>query len=465
MTQLLDHLRQKHRRFLYHGYTVALEKRALIFGFDFEIEPGIRFSPEVVVRDINQQRVSRLRPEVLNNLAFHLGLMEIPSYWKATCSPEIVIRAGSLDEYQISWWKRLLLRGLGEFFYNNDINFAVPDFVTFKIGSDIFPQVRPYESQLDSDRVLVPIGGGKDSAVTCELLKRANKRTACWSLNPTRASLEIIRVSQSQQSIIVTRSIDDTLLRLNEEGYLNGHTPFSAYLAFSSTACAVLFGYKNVVVSNERSSNEGNVTFQGREINHQYSKSFEFEEGFREYSQRYLAREVNYFSLLRPLYELQIARGFSQFPQYFPGFRSCNRGQKTNSWCQECEKCLFVFTILYPFVEDEILTTTIFSENLFEKEELIETAHKLLGWGEKKPFECVGTMEETAAAFHLCLKKAEQRGESLPPVLRSVREKIVVGEHDLEERTLAILRSWDVKHAIPRDLEELLAREVGLWQS
>jgi hypothetical protein len=116
-------------------------------------------------------------------------------------------------------------------------------------------------------------------------------------------------------------------------------------------------------------------------------------------------------------------------------------------------------------VEQEILTTTIFSENLFEKEELIETAHELLGWGENKPFECVGTAEETAVAFYLCLKKAEQKGESLPLVLRYVREKILVREHDLEERTLAILRSWDVKHAIPRDLEELLAREVGLWQS
>ena len=465
MTQLLDRLRQEHGRFFYHGYTVMLEEGALRFGFDFEIEPEIRFSPEVVVRNIDRQRVSHLQPEVLNNLAFHLGLMEIPSYWKATCSPEIVIRAGSLDEYQISWWKQLLLKGLGEFFYSNDINFTVPDFVTFKIDPDIFPQVRPYEGHLDSSRVLVPIGGGKDSAVTCELLKRANKKIACWSLNPTRASLEIIRVSQSQQSIIVTRSIDGTLLRLNEEGYLNGHTPFSAYLAFSSTACAVLFGHKDVVVSNERSSNEGNVTFQEREINHQYSKSFEFEEGFRDYLQRYIAGDINYFSLLRPLYELQIARGFSRFPQYFPVFRSCNRGQKRNSWCHKCEKCLFVFTILYPFVEDKVLTTTIFSENLFEKEEFIETAHELLGRGETKPFECVGTIEETAVAFHLCLKKAEQIGESLPPVLRSVQEKILVREHDLEERTLAILRSWDAKHAIPRDLEELLVREVELWQS
>jgi len=465
VTQLLDRLRQEHRRFFYHGYTVILEEGALRFSFDFEIEPEIRFSPEVVVRDVDRQRVSHLQPEVLNNLAFHLGLMEIPSYWKATCSPEIVIRAGSLDEYQISWWKQLLLKGLGEFFYSNDINFTVPDFVTFKIDPDIFRQVRPYEDQLDNNRVLVPIGGGKDSVVTCELLTRAKKKIVCWSLNPTRASLEIIRLSQGQQSIIVTRSIDGTLLRLNEEGYLNGHTPFSAYLAFSSTACAVLFGYKNVVVSNERSSNEGNITFQGREINHQYSKSFEFEEGFRHYSQRYIAEDINYFSLLRPLYELQIARGFSRFPQYFPVFRSCNKGQKTDSWCHKCEKCLFVFTVLYPFVEDKVLTSTIFSENLFEKEELIETAHKLLGRGETKPFECVGTMEETVVAFYLCLKKVKQRGEPLPPVLLSVQEKILVREHDLEERTLAILRSWDAKHAIPRDLEELLVREVELWES
>jgi hypothetical protein len=460
MTQLIDRLRQKHRRFLYHGYSVALAGEDLKIGFDFEIEPEIRFHPGITIGNIDKGRVSGLQPAVLDNLAFHLGLMEIPSYWKATCAPEIVIEAGPLDDYQISWWKELLLNGLGEFFYRNDIDFTTPDFVDFKIDPDFSHPLKPYQGGLDPSRVLVPIGGGKDSAVTSELLKGAEKETICFSLNPTPAALGIISLSKSQRSVIVKRTIDEGLLRLNAAGYLNGHTPFSAYLAFLTATCAILFDLRDIAVSNERSSNEANLTFNGRKINHQYSKSFGFEDRFRAYSRRYLAKEVNYFSFLRPLYELQIAKIFSGFPRYFPVFRSCNKGGRSNSWCHKCEKCLSVFTMLYPFLEKEVLTEAIFSENLFEKEEFIGTARALLGWEKPKPFECVGTTEETAAAFYLCLKKTKQQGEPLPPVLRSLEERLVLRGGNPEKRTLEVLQAWNHQHAIPRRLEGLVAEAL-----
>ena len=459
MTQLLNQLRQKHPRFFYRGYTIVEHASALKFVFDFEIEPGLCFSPEVVVEGIDRQRISHLGTEILNNMAFHLGLMEIPSYWKATCSPEIVIEAGSLDAYQISWWHDLFIKGLGEFFFVNDIDFTVPGLITFKIDAPSVPPVSPYDGPLDSNRVLVPIGGGKDSAVTCEILKNANKNIGCLALNPTHASTDTIRASDSQQSITVTRNIDETLLRLNQEGYLNGHTPFSAYLAFLGAACAVLFDYRSIAVSNERSSNEGNVNFRGAEINHQYSKSFDFEKRFRDYSEKYLGQEIDYFSFLRPIYELQIAKIFSRFTHYFPLFRSCNRGQKTNSWCHTCPKCLFVFAALYPFTETHLLTTTIFSEDLFEKGELVEIAFSLLGQREVKPFECVGSFEETLVAFHLCLKKAKR---PLPTVLRAVEQKIFAAQQNMEGRTGVILDAWNNQHAVPRDLEALLAKQMKI---
>jgi len=281
-------------------------------------------------------------------------------------------------------------------------------------------------------------------------------------LNPTPASLDIVRVSQTPEPIIVRRRIDQKLLRLNEEGYLNGHTPFSAYLAFLSTVCAVLFNFGSIAVSNERSSNEGNTFFRKIEINHQYSKSFDFEQRFQSYSRRYLAKSSNYFSFLRPLYELQIARIFSRFPQYFPVFRSCNRGQKTNSWCHKCAKCLFAFTILYPFLKEEDLTRNIFSENLFEKEELVEIAFSLLGKGEVKPFECVGSVEETIVAFYMCVKKIKQEGSLLPIVLQSVEEEVLAQQPNMKERTFRILHSWNNQLAMPKDFETLLAREANL---
>ena len=469
MTQLLNTLREKHPRFFYRGYTIETQKSALKFGCDFEIEPGLCFSPEVTIDGVDGRRVSRLGTEVLSNIAFHLGLMEIPSYWKATCSPEIVIEAGRLDGAQVAWWHHLLMKGLGEFFFVNDIDFTVPDLVRFKTHpssnhpqGDVsaVPQFGHYDGALNSDRVLVPIGGGKDSAVTCELLKNANKRVGCFALNPTPAALALIRACGCEHSITVTRSIDERLLRLNQEGYLNGHTPFSAYLAFLGAACAVLFDYKYIALSNERSSNEGNVNYRGEEINHQYSKSYDFEQRFRGYSRRYLGMEIDYFSFLRPIYELQIARLFSRFSHYFPHFRSCNRGQRTNSWCHGCPKCLFIYTALYPFVETDVLTTTIFSEDLFEREELVEVAFSLLGQRAVKPFECVGSFEETLVAFYLCVRKANRCAGievCLPTVLRAVAEQTLATQQNMAARTQAVLDAWNTEHAIPSDFVGILS--------
>ena len=213
---------------------------------------------------------------ILNNLIFHLGLIEILSYWKATCSPEIEILPGSLNKEQIKWWKDLIIKGMGQFFYENKIDFRKPDFV--KIFS--FESVKKLAkvkslTNNNEDRVLIPIGGGKDSVVTLEILKRAEKGISLFSLNPTKASHNIIKIAgfpskkreknrKIRENIIVRRKIDKKLLQLNREGFLNGHTPFSAYLAFLSLLVATIFGQKYVAFSNERSSNEGNLKYLGK---------------------------------------------------------------------------------------------------------------------------------------------------------------------------------------------------------
>lgn len=456
MSHQFNLLRKKHPKFYYHKYSVEYQDGSLKFYFYFEIEPGIHFTPEVIIRDIDERKVLRVGQPVLDNIAFHLGLMEIPSYWKAACPPEICILAGNMDDFQLSWWHDLMFKGMCEFFYKNNIDINNPDLFNFNVSKNHLPCMEPFKEQLDRDRYLAPIGGGKDSAVSYELLKQANKNVNCWSLNPAESVLSHFRINQDYKPIIVTRNIDKTLLDLNKKGYLNGHTPFSAYLAFASTTCAILFNLGNVAFSNERSSNEGNVYFKGTEINHQYSKSFDFEKRFRDYSSRYLADTVNYFSVLRPLYELQIAKIFSGFSKYFSIFLSCNNCRKTNAWCHKCAKCLFVFTILYPFVEDSVLAVNIFSKNLFDDEDLVKTAFDLMGNGNPKPFECVGTKEETLAAFYLCIKKAKKRKSPLPIVLQLVDENIISQQKEMETRSQSIMQSWNSLHTVPCSIENIL---------
>lgn len=254
-------------------------------------------------------------------------------------------------------------------------------------------------------------------------------------------------------------------MALNRKGYLNGHTPFSAYLAFLTASCATLFDYRYIALSNERSSNEGNVSYLGSTINHQYSKSWEFEKKFRAYSKKYLAKNIEYFSFLRPLYELQIAKLFSQYPQYFATFLSCNEAHKTHSgtrkpaekWCGKCSKCLFAFASLYPFIETKQLEK-IFGKNLFEDASLIPLMEELVGKRNFKPFECVGTTRESLAAFYLSLQKTYP---PLPALLKHFRAHIAKKHLHLPQESREMLKSWNTTHALPLRLEKELKSVLG----
>jgi len=468
-------LRRKYPRFIYENYSWKISGKDLKISFNFKIKPDIKFQPKVAIKNIDKNQIRRVGDRVLNNLVFHLGLIEILSYWKATCSPEIFIKAGPLNEKQIKWWKDLIIKGMGQFFFENKIDFRKPSFIKIKTKTKVVLNEK-YERKLEN-RVLVPIGGGKDSIVTLEILKKAKKNITCFSLNPTSPAQEIIKTADCENSIIIERKIDPKLLELNQKGFLNGHTPFSAYLAFLSVLCAILFNFKYIVFSNERSSNEGNVKYLGRIINHQYSKSFDFEKRFRDYSKKYLAKNVEYFSFLRPLYEIQIAKLFSNYPKYFSAFLSCNVAYQTDSglrparhppafggplkkpikkWCGNCPKCLFVFASLYPFVDSKKIVK-IFGQNLFEDRKLLPIMQELIGERKFKPFECVGTKKESLVAFHLSYKKyIGDTYAKLPFILRYFEKKILLKYLRLEKEAKKLLNSWNKNHFLPKKFEEIL---------
>ncbi len=413
-----EKLRKKYPRFVYESYFYNLSKNNLEIFFNFKIEPDIFFTPQIVFENVKKEQINRLAKEELNNLIFNLGLIEIPSYWKATCSPLIEIKAGFLNKIQIKWWKNLILKGMGQFFYENKINFTKKDFLQIKV-SNFLKENFLYQGDL-KDRFLVPVGGGKDSIVTIEKLKKEKKEIACFLVNPTKEMLDVVKMAKIKDKIIVKRKIDKKLLELNKKGFLNGHTPITAVISFLGVLAGILFDFKNLVFSNEKSSDEGNVKYLGKIINHQWSKSSEFEKMFSKYCQKYLAKKLNYFSLLRKYSSLEIIQEFIKYPQYFYVFSSCNvkKAKKLKrKWCGNCPKCLFLFALLYPFLDKKKLIK-IFGEDLFEKKELLETMKSLILPKKTKPFECVGTKKENFLIFKLALKKAKERSEKLPFLLR-----------------------------------------------
>ncbi len=462
-----DFLRATYPYFFYRGYSYQFEKGNLGISFDFSLPPDITFQPKIVLENVSPESEERIGKSVLKNLIFHLGMVELLSYWKVACSPEIIIQAGFLTNQQIRWWKNFILDGMGQFFYENNVDFRKKDFLSIKNAylrderTNEKEGATRHEKSL-SKKVLIPVGGGKDSIVTLELLKD-HFDVRGFVLNPAKSQRMIIRIAGLKDALWVHRTIDSKLLELNHKGYLNGHTPFSAYLAFLSVFAAILFDCKYIALSNERSSNEGNGAYLGKMINHQHSKSFSFEKKFHEYSKKYLAKNVEYFSFLRPLYELQIARLFSRYPQYLPVFMSCNEAYKTASgtkkptgkWCGKCSKCLFVFAVLYPFFQEKQLIK-IFGPNLFENKSLIPLMEQLVGERGFKPFECVGTKRETLAAFYLSSQKQKEKPSLL---IEYARRKIFPKQRNLARRSENILHAWEFNHLIPTEFVKLLKNE------
>jgi len=409
---LYEQLREKHPVFIYENYTMGED----FLEFDFRMDdtcfkPRWEFPKALSGGDYDRALVGKI--------AFSLGLAELVSYWKCACSPTVEIRCGALNEEQKKWWKKLYFNGLGEFFYRNGID---ADFRSFmKINCADIPE-KPLSGDVPAlSGVMVPVGGGKDSVVTIELLKKTGAKIYPYAINPHGAALDCVSAAgiPEKKAVYVKRTIDPELLALNKKGYLNGHTPFSAVTAFSSLLFAVMTGRKYIALSNESSANETYVA--GKNINHQYSKSTEFERDFREYCGYFggFSRCPEYFSLLRPWSEWQIAGEFVKYPQYFKAFKSCNLGSKNNVWCCKCAKCLYVYILLSAFLTDDVLVS-IFGCNMLDKTELSDMLDGLILDNTDKPFECVGTKSEVRQSLYMA---ADLRKEPLPALLQRFRDK------------------------------------------
>ena len=401
-----DTLRREFSTFTFERQTVKCENGTLSLAFDFNLDERYHFRPTLDIPARPFFDWDNIPEAQLQTLAFQIGMTELVSYWKIACPKRVVVKPFALTESQKAFWKKLYYNGLGEFLYLNSVLVSeeeLMEIVTLPIDS--MPSHGLRWNDMGScvqfeERTLVPIGGGKDSVVTLECL-RNEMPVIPLIVNPRGATLNCVKTAgyNENEFIIINRTLDPTMLKLNAEGYLNGHTPFSALLAFISVLVAFGSRSKYIALSNENSANESTVP--GTNINHQYSKSIEFESDFRNYVAENLSDEVQYFSFLRPLSELQIAKLFSQCEAYHSVFRSCNAGSKTDSWCGKCPKCLFTWIILSPFLSREKLTA-IFGKDLMADESLRPILEELNGTAAVKPFECVGTVEEVRA----CLKDA-----------------------------------------------------------
>lgn len=320
------------------------------------------------------------------------------SYYKAAAPPRIEI-AFETHEFEKHYLRTLIEGGLGEFAYRNDLPAALTPQVDGPTAAET-PVVDDFDAEATP---LVPVGGGKDSVVSIEALRRHGMAPMLFSVNRYDPIDRCIQVS-GLSSVHVRRSIDRALIEANANGAYNGHVPVTAINSVIGLIVAQANGFGPVVLSNERSSNIGNIEWLGRDINHQWSKSLAYETLLRDTLAQYGFDPDRYFSLLRGLSESEIADRFARCTEYFDVFTSCNRlfaldpAKRATSWCGICPKCQFVFVLLAPRLGRATLEQ-IFGRNLFADTGHREGFADILGIGVHKPFECVGEYYEAAEAM------------------------------------------------------------------
>jgi len=337
--------------------------------------------------------------EELGAALFNLHIIGGVSYYKAKCPRTIQVDSGELDKEAAQFWNEVYTHGLGEFFYENKIDFR--GLVQFPVGTDEL-SFTPRDEK-GTGKILLPFGGGKDSVVSAELLAGGGHPYTPFVLGQHDFLIKTLE-ERGHHPLQVKRHLDPQLFELNKQGAYNGHIPISAYIACLTIVLGILYGYEYVVLSNEHSASQGNVEYLGEEINHQYSKSLAFESAFIKHIQRTTTKKVHYFSLLRSWSELRIAEEFAKYPQYFGEVTSCNRNFKIHEahpaqrWCGECPKCAFVFLLFAVYIPKEKLIE-MFGQNVLNAPALKDLFMGLLGKTDAKPFECVGTYEEVNEAF------------------------------------------------------------------
>lgn len=345
-------------------------------------------------------------PDAAVLAAFHrvLDLLYVAagtSYYKLAAPPEVTIDAIALPPAALAWATQLYRQGLAEYAYRN----SLPHVLDVTVNAEPGPVAPVVVDRLMPDRPpLVAVGGGKDSIVSIEALQRAGMRPVLFAVKPN-ALIRAVMDASGCPTLAVGRRLDPLLFTLTAEGGYNGHIPVTAINSLVGVAAALLHGYGPVVMSNERSASSGNLIWRGHDVNHQWSKSLEAEGLLRDALATHAGLGNVYFSLLRGLSELHIARLFAPIPGYDDVVSSCNAAfrigdENPRRWCANCDKCRFVFLALAPFVERDRLVK-IFDADMLEDMTQLPGYRQLCGLSTHKPFECVGETDECLVALRM----------------------------------------------------------------
>jgi hypothetical protein len=390
--------------------------------------------------------------DVIARALLHLHIAAGTSYYKAAAPPVVSVVSG-LSAAEAEFHRHLYDDGLREFAVENGL--PVPRPVSIDAPSIDSPSkaVAPPPAADRPGGLVVPIGGGKDSMVLIEALRPLGPRLL--AVNPHPLVSELARLA-GLELLVVRRELAPELAGLNRAGALNGHVPITAIVSLIAVLGSAVYGYDTVAMAIERSASEESVWMDGTPVNHQYSKSLEFERLLSDLVATSIDPRLTYGSALRPYSELSIARAFAALTDYHSTVCSCNTAFRRSAgvgdrWCGDCPKCRFVALMLAPSMTPKDLSTLIGRDLLADPDQIVGFAALMSPEG--KPFECVGERRESAVALKMLADLPAWSGSPVVAALAPAA-RAMVSDRDTDELLRADpslrFRRRDVADAVDR---------------
>ncbi len=368
------------------------------------------------------------------------------SYYKALAPSVVDTGMIALTEAERSFLRTYYLEGLGEFAHRNGL-----DLSDLEVRGPLLEHRQPVHPPAALFGPLIPFGGGIDSIVTVEQVRAAQVAGRLFVASPPGQLFEAIEAPAMVTGfdlIRATRELDPAIRRSAAEGYFNGHVPVTAVISALAVVAAVALGHEAVLMSNEHSASDPNLIEDGRAINHQWSKSLAFEEGFAQILDETFDGRLDYCSVLRARTELWVAERFARYDRYHHVFRSCNKAftqdpaTRAATWCGRCDKCCFIDLILAPFVDRATLVAIFSGTEPLEQPDLRSVFEDLVGIGTTKPFECVGDVGECRAALALAAARPDRASNATLAQLANAAP--------FNGDPLALLEPQGIDHVDPR---------------
>ena len=324
--------------------------------FTFEVPGFGRF--EETVRFPGAADLSRIETGARERLLQLAAILIGTSYFKA--APAKTLRF----DFALTTPARRLAElsygpGLGEFYVRNDLAYP-PELSIEADAADAAPHARTAPK---SPRAVTAFGGGKDSHVASAIVAEAGGEAERVSVILSDKVGERLQAMSETPVILIRRTIDPRLIEISKSGEaLNGHIPITGVNSTLLGLYAAARGLDWVVFANERAASEPTMEAGGHPVNHQFSKSLEFEDALRAAFDA-AGAEFAYFSVLRPVTEIWTAHYLATRAEFaLEIFASCNRnfvfaGENAlapgRRWCGRCAKCVYTAVLLAPFLPVE----------------------------------------------------------------------------------------------------------------